>query len=150
MLVNQKFKKLQRVSPYRQSFTLFIVYLVFFVFFFRAAPAGSNRSCSGQPVTQQGMIWAKSVPTPQHQILNPLSKARNRTCVLIDGSQIHFHWARTETATLFIFSVSSFSFFSLLKTNILVLDVCWPPCLLRPVGWLMQHENHPKHNFFLY
>ena len=29
----------------------------------------------------------------QHCILNPLNKARNRTCVLMDTSQICFHWA---------------------------------------------------------
>ena len=27
----------------------------------------------------------------QHWILNPLSEARDRTCVLIDAGQIHFH-----------------------------------------------------------
>jgi len=27
----------------------------------------------------------------QHQILNPLIKARDRTCALMDNSQIHFH-----------------------------------------------------------
>ena len=26
----------------------------------------------------------------QHQILNPLSEARNQTCILMDASQIHF------------------------------------------------------------
>ena len=33
-------------------------------------------------------------PTPQlmaNQILNPLSKAKDRTCVLMDASQIRFH-----------------------------------------------------------
>ena len=34
----------------------------------------------------------------QHQILNPLSKARDRTCILpMDASQIHFCWATTGT-----------------------------------------------------
>ena len=33
----------------------------------------------------------------QCQILNPLSKARDWTCVLMDASQIHFHWAMTGT-----------------------------------------------------
>ena len=36
-------------------------------------------------------------------ILNPLSEARNRTCVLMDTSQIHFHWAMTgNPRTLFL------------------------------------------------
>ena len=33
----------------------------------------------------------------QCHILNSLSKARNRTCILMDTSQIHFHWAMTGT-----------------------------------------------------
>ena len=31
--------------------------------------------------------------SPKHQILNPLSKARDRTYIFRDASQIHFHWA---------------------------------------------------------
>ena len=41
-------------------------------------------------------------PTPQLtqcQVLNPLSKARDQTCVLMDASQIHFLWAMTGTPT---------------------------------------------------
>ena len=37
--------------------------------------------------------------SPQRQIVNPLSKARDRTCVLMDASQIHFHWAMTGTSS---------------------------------------------------
>ena len=33
----------------------------------------------------------------QHWILNPLSKARNRTLILMDTSQICFHGATTGT-----------------------------------------------------
>ena len=33
----------------------------------------------------------------QHRILNQLSEARDQTCVLMDASQIHFHWAVMET-----------------------------------------------------
>ena len=33
----------------------------------------------------------------QHWILNPLSKARDRTCVLMDASQIHFNCVTTGT-----------------------------------------------------
>ena len=32
----------------------------------------------------------------QHQIINPLSEARDQTCILMDPSHIHFHWATTE------------------------------------------------------
>ena len=34
------------------------------------------------------------------QILNPLSKARDQTCVLRDTSQIRFHWAMMQTPIL--------------------------------------------------
>ena len=37
----------------------------------------------------------------QHWILYPLSEARDRSCVLMDTIQIHFHWATKETPTTF-------------------------------------------------
>ena len=37
----------------------------------------------------------------QHGILNPLSKARDWTCVLMDASQIRFHWATMGTPLIF-------------------------------------------------
>ena len=46
----------------------------------------------------------------QHWILNPLSKARNQTCVLMDTSQIRFHWTVMGTPIPFLngslFSIS--------------------------------------------
>ena len=82
----------------------------FFFFFFgllRAAPAAH---ASSQP---RGWIGAASAGTAtatgnlscicklhhslrQLQILNLLSKAKDRTCILKDASQIHFHWVRWE------------------------------------------------------
>jgi len=45
--------------------------------------------------------WAASVTYSHNSlprwILNPLSEARDRTCILMDASQIHFHWATTRT-----------------------------------------------------
>ena len=41
-------------------------------------------------------------------ILNPLSEARVRTCVLIDASQIRFRWATTGTLCVYIFKVRLF------------------------------------------
>ena len=29
----------------------------------------------------------------QQQSLNPMLEARNRTCVLMDTNQVHYHWA---------------------------------------------------------
>ena len=34
----------------------------------------------------------------ERQILNPLSEAGDWTCVLMDASQIRFHWAMTGTS----------------------------------------------------
>ena len=34
-----------------------------------------------------------------HQTLNPLREATDRTCVLMNASQVHFHWATTGTPT---------------------------------------------------
>ena len=33
----------------------------------------------------------------QHQILNPLSRARDQTCILMDTSWIHYHWVTLGT-----------------------------------------------------
>ena len=33
----------------------------------------------------------------QHWILKPLNEARNRTCILMDTSQVCYHWATTGT-----------------------------------------------------
>ena len=50
-------------------------------------------------VLRLGAAWSSSCqPMPQpHQTLNPLSKARDQTCILTDSSQIHFHWAMLGT-----------------------------------------------------
>ena len=77
-------------------FNIKISYIFNFFFFsllflFRAATMacgssqarGSNRSCSCQPNPQPQQRW----------IFNPLSEARDRTCVLMDTSRVHCHWA---------------------------------------------------------
>ena len=38
----------------------------------------------------------------QHQILNPLREARDRTRILIDTSQVHYLWATTGTPKIVI------------------------------------------------
>ena len=53
-----------------------------------------------RPIPQQCLIWAVSVTShgsQQHQILNPLSKARGQIDILIDTSHVHYCWATTET-----------------------------------------------------
>ena len=39
----------------------------------------------------------------QHWILNPVSKARGRTHILMDTTSVHFHWATTETPVYLVF-----------------------------------------------
>ena len=43
----------------------------------------------------------------QHWILNPLSKARNQTHILIDTSRVHYHWATMGTPGSFFNQVVS-------------------------------------------
>ena len=65
-------------------------------------------------------------------ILNPLSKARDQTCILMSTSQIRFHWASTGTPIIFflmllwinrIVSLISFLDHSLLVYNNII-DFC--------------------------
>ena len=39
----------------------------------------------------------------QHQILNPLSKARGQTCILMDTSWVCYHWATAGTPCMIPF-----------------------------------------------
>ena len=39
----------------------------------------------------------------QRQILNPLSEAKDRTCILMVTSRIHYCWAMTGTPLPFLF-----------------------------------------------
>ena len=55
------------------------------------ATATSNLSCVCNLHHSSQQCW----------ILNPLKEARIQTCILVDASQIHFHWATTGTPLLF-------------------------------------------------
>ena len=55
-------------------------------------------------VPDQGHICCLHHSSWQCQILNPLSEAWDRTCVLMDVSHICFHWAMVETPVLFFWS----------------------------------------------
>ena len=60
----------------------------------------SHRNARSKPCLQD---------TPQliatHRILNPLSKPRDQTCLLVGSSWIHYHWAITGTPVNFIFII---------------------------------------------
>ena len=78
----------------------------FFVFFLGPNPQHIWRFPGWDPIRaivtglchshSQHQIWATSATyTTAHsigQILNPLRKARDGTCVLMNASQIYFHW----------------------------------------------------------
>ena len=78
---------------------------------FRATPA----ACGGSQVRgRTGATATTATATPdlscvydlhhsswQHRILNPLSKARDQTCILMDTSQVHYRWARMGTPCVF-------------------------------------------------
>ena len=95
---------------------LFCIYL-FIYFAFQGHTCGIwrfpgqrlNLSCSCWPTHSYSKARPEPHPRPvlqfqQHQILNPLSKARDQTCVLMDTSQICFQWAMTGTLRLILFS----------------------------------------------
>ena len=51
-------------------------------------------------VSDPNLVWDLHHSPQQHWILNPLSEARDQTCVLMGTSQIRFHWATAETPIL--------------------------------------------------
>ena len=54
----------------------------------------------------------------QHQILNPMGKARDQTCILMYTSRVHFFWATQELISLFFPKPNELLFF-LLKNFLL-------------------------------
>ena len=53
---------------------------------------GVRLDCTRATAMQDlGRVFDLHHSSQQHQILNPLIEARDRTCVLMDASQIRFH-----------------------------------------------------------
>ena len=65
------------------------------VLFFRAAPEAHESSQARE--LSCGVAAGLYHSSPQHWILDPLSEARDRTCILMDTSQIGFCRATTGT-----------------------------------------------------
>jgi len=71
---------------------------LFFVFVFKGLTPviwrfpgkGSNRSCSCWPTPQPSQVCNLHHSSRQRWTLNPLNKARDQTCILMDPSQIRF------------------------------------------------------------
>ena len=95
----------------RAGQTVLEPYLFFFFFFnFRATPQHMEVPWLGVESELQLLANATVTATPdlsrlfdlhhssrQRQILSPLSESRDQTCILVDASQICFHWAMTGT-----------------------------------------------------
>ena len=81
-------------------------YWIFFSFFlFRAIPMVYGSSQARGQIDIHGHAGFSHVCDLYHsswqcRIPDPLSKARNRTCILIDTSQIHFHCTKRELQEL--------------------------------------------------
>ena len=87
--------------------SLFFYFLFIFIFLhFRATPAayGSCFQTRSQKLEQQQLTYATVTAMQdlsrvcdlhhslwQCQILNPLSKTRDQTCILMETSQVHYH-----------------------------------------------------------
>ena len=73
----------------------------------------------------------------QRWILNPLSRARDRTHVLIDTSQIHFCWATTGTPQNNFLSLffGWISFFIKKASNFVPNDIKLAVCIFRVQQW---------------
>ena len=85
----------------------------FFFFFFRAAPGDSQaRGWIGALAdglfhshsnTRSNLhLWRHHSSRQCRRIPNPRSEARDQTCILMDASQICFHWAKMETPKILI------------------------------------------------
>ena len=96
------------------TLTCTLVYLLFFFCLFRAVPtayggsqgrdqigAAATDLCHSHSNMGSELHLQPTRSSQQRRILNPLSKARDRTCVLMNASQIGFHWTTTGTPTLF-------------------------------------------------
>ena len=56
-------------------------------------PADATATATATAIATWGPSHVCDLPhsSRQHQIPNPLSKARNRTCILMDTNQIRYH-----------------------------------------------------------
>ena len=100
---------------FQSQMLLFYFILVFLSFqgctcgIWRFPGQGSNCSCNCQPKPQPAVPDPSQVCDLHHSswqrwVLNPLGKTRDRTCILMDTSQICFHCAMMGTPRLFLFN----------------------------------------------
>ena len=77
---------------------MFYLFIYLFSYLFRAAPMANGKvpklQARGRIRTAAASLDHRSW---QHRILNPLSKARDQTCVFMHTSWIHCRWATART-----------------------------------------------------
>ena len=76
-----------------------------------------------EPQPQQSRIGVLSVTyihhsSRQHWILNPLNKARDWTCILMDTRWVHSHWATMGAPPTFFSCLSSFLSYKLIMSGV--------------------------------
>ena len=85
----------------------------------------------------------------QHQILNPVSKARNGTWVLVDASQIHFRWGITGTPAISFLVLMPYNLPLLSFSSFLPFFCSFFPYLLSLTrGWSNFINLFKEHTFF--
>jgi len=98
------------------SFFSFSFLLFFLIYIFRATPWHMEVPRLGVELELQlpayttatatrglNHVWNLHYSSRQLQILNPLSRARDQTCVLMDTGQVHYHWATRGTSCIVSF-----------------------------------------------
>ena len=140
------------------SFTYLFVFLLIYLFIllYRAIPAayGSSQARDWIQAELKLLAYATATATPdpcgvcdrptpqltrQRRIFNPLSKARDQICVLMDTSQIHFRWATTVTPEVVSLVIKWFGQIHLLTW--------WPEPgqgKLSPSEWQVTHRRRRK------
>ena len=91
------------------SFLVILFLFIYLLGFFRAWPLayGGSQARGRIGAVDAGLSHSHSnagsepclwpICSQPHRVLNPLSEARYWTCILMDTSQIHFHWATMGT-----------------------------------------------------
>ena len=107
--LDQEFSPLAALQNHLLSFYFF---KFFYFLLFRATPLAYGGSQARGPIRataagsqysqHQIQAWSATYTTAHWNTgsFNPLSKAGNQTCVVMDASQIRFHWATTGTPHL--------------------------------------------------
>ena len=151
--------------------------LLFFfnLFLFFLGPYPRHMEVRRLGVESEPQLWAYTTATAtqdpscifslyhssQQCQLNPLSKARDRTCVLMDTSQVHYCWAMMGNTLLFFSLRPHFKTFLFLECACTHVYMCphalvplhsslpiWVTLPTLPVHQSLQRKHHFLHNIF--